>query len=343
MNETIEKLLEKIPRVHIGFFPTPLEKLENLSRKYDVDLYMKRDDLTGPGFGGNKIRKLEFILGDAIEKKATHMITYGGFQTNHGRQMASACRKFGLEPIIYLIGSKEPEEIRGNLLLDKIMNAELHYVFAGLEDIPAALAKATEEARARIKELESKGHKCYDCPAGGFNIPGSLGFAWGFGELMDQLEERKINLNYIVHASGTGGTLTGLLMGKKLFNSDIEILPFAVAGEKDKDKEIAAISKKVSEFLGADTSVSENEVKIDEEHYGLGYDIPYEGSVEATKELAREEGIILGPAYTAKAMAGLLDYIKNGRIPRGSKIVFWHTGGTPTIFAEKEIVGKVYD
>lgn len=344
MNETIEKLFEKIPRVRIGFFPTPLEKLENFSRKYDVELYMKRDDLTGPGFGGNKIRKIEFVLGDALKKDAKYLITYGGFQTNHGRQLVASCRKFGLEPILYLIGPNEPEEFRGNLLLDKIMNAEIHYVIPKTMDLTVILKQATDEAKSRIDELEAKGHKCYDCPAGAFNPPGSLGFLWGFNELMDQLKEKGLGIDYIVHASGTGGTLTGLLMGRKLLHSDIKILPFSVAElPPDMGEKISSMSGKVSEMLGVDVTISKDEVKIDDKYYGPGYDIPYEGSTEAIKELAREEGVILGPAYTAKAMSGLLDYIKKGEIPKGSKIVFWHTGGTPTIFAEKEIVGKVYD
>lgn len=344
MNEKIEKLFEKIPRVHIGFFPTPLEKLENLSRKYDVELYIKRDDLTGPGFGGNKIRKIEFVLGDALKQDAKYLITYGAFQTNHGRQLAASCRKLGLEPILYLVGSNEPEEFRGNLLLDKIMNAEIHYVIPKNMDLTVGIKQATGEARSRIDELETKGYKCYDCPAGAFNPPGSLGFLWGFNELMDQLKEKGLGIEYIVHASGTGSMLTGLLMGRKLLHSDVEILPFSVAElPPDIGERISDMSKKVSEILGVDVTISKDEVKIDDKHYGPGYDIPYEGSTEAIKELAREEGVILGPAYTAKAMSGLLNYIKTSKIPKGSKIVFWHTGGTPTIFAEKEIVGNVYD
>ena len=152
-------------------------------------------------------------------------------------------------------------------------------------------------------------------------------------------------VDYIVHANGTGGTYTGLMVGKKILDLDVEIIPFSVSPIfPDLKNKISRMSEEVSDKLDSDKGfIKPEEVEIDTDHYGPGYDIPYEGSIRATKELAREEGIFLGPAYTAKAMAGLLDYVEEGKIDEDSTVVFWHTGGTPAIFAEEEIVGDLYD
>jgi len=345
MNKNIEKILEEVPRRKIGFFPTPLQKLENLSKKYGIELYMKRDDLTGPGFGGNKIRKLEFLIGDALVKRADYIITYGAIQTNHGRETVSACRICGLKPILYLVVQEEPKEYMGNLLLDKIMDSEIHYVIPkpGMSGYEACVA-SSEKAKVRIRELESDGHICYDCPVGGFTPVGCLGFVCGFIELMEQLEEKDVVPDYIVHATGSGGTLAGLLAGKILLESDVKILSFSVDKEPpDKGEIISKNVSEIGELLRANIPECKDEINIDSNYYGEGYEIPSSESTAAIKELAREEGVILDPVYTAKAMSGLLDYIKAGKISKGSKVVFWHTGGTPAIFAEKEIVGKVWD
>lgn len=343
MDDKIEGLLKGIPRVDIGFFPTPLQKLENMSEKHGLDLFIKRDDLSGPGFGGNKVRKLEFIIAEALERDCDYVITYGGFQSNHCRQLTAACKKYGLEPILYLVSEKKPEEYRANLHLDKIMDAEINFVGEELDDMEKAMEKALRMGKDRVEELEENGFTCYDCPPGGFDRNGTLGFIRAFGELVEQLKEID-EIDYLVHANGTGGTYTGLMMGKKMIGSEVEILPFSVSSPSpDFEQNVSLMSEKVKEKLGSEVPTIElGDVKIDTDHYGPGYDVPYEGSVEATKELAREEGIILGPAYTAKAMAGLLDYIEKGKIEKDSSVLFWHTGGTPTTFAEKEIVGNVY-
>jgi len=344
MDDRIEKLLKNIPREDIGFFPTPLQRLKNMSEKYGLDLLIKRDDLSGPGFGGNKIRKLEFIIAEALERDCDYVITYGGFQSNHCRQLTAACKKYGLEPILYLASEKEPEEYRANLHLDKIMGAEINFVGEELDDMEKAMEKAFRKGKKRVEELEEKGFRCYDCPPGGFDRNGTLGFLRAFGELVEQLKGIGEEIEYIVHANGTGGTYTGLMMGKKIIASEIEIIPFSVSSlSPDFERKVSLMSEKVEQKLGGGIpTIDPEEVKVDTDHYGPGYDVPYDGSIKATKELAHEEGIILGPAYTAKAMAGLLDYIEKGKIENDSSILFWHTGGTPTIFAEDSIVGNVY-
>jgi len=346
MERRIEEALRRIPREEIGFFPTPLQKLKNLSEKYGVEIYIKRDDLSGPEFGGNKIRKLEFLLGDALTKEADYVITYGAIQTNHGRETVAACRVCGLKPILYLIVEEEPKEYKGNLLLDKIMNAEIHYIVPspGMSAYEACIA-ASEKAKDRIKELENKGHLCYDCPVGGFTPVGCLGFVCGFFELVEQMKQISLEVDYIVHATGSGGTLAGLLAGQMmLVESDIRIISFSVDREPpDKDKIISENVTEIGKLLGISIPDCRQVINIDSNYYGEGYEIPSDESTAAIKELAREEGIILDPVYTGKAMSGLLDYIKSGRISKGEKVVFWHTGGAPAIFAEKDIVGKVWD
>lgn len=345
MNMDIEKILDEMPRRRIGFIPTPLQKLENLSKKYGIELYMKRDDLIGPEFGGNKIRKLEFLLGDALVKGSDYVVTYGGIQSNHCRETVAACRIYGLNPILYLIVKEEPEEYLGNLLLNKIMNAEIHYVIQklGMSDYEARL-KSYEMAEVRIRELERHKHICYDIPGGGFTPVGCLGFVLGFIELVEQLKDKSIELDYIVHATGSAGTLTGLIAGKILLKSNIKVLSFGVAEEPpDRGDMISKNFSGIGKLLHINIPEYKGEINIDYNYCGEGYTIPSFKSTEAIKEVAREEGIILDPAYTAKAMGGLLDYIKTGKISKDNKVVFWHTGGTPSIFAEKEIVGKLWD
>jgi len=341
-----EELIRTIPKAQLGFFPTPLQKLDNLSKKFNTSLYMKRDDLSGPEFGGNKIRKLEFLLADAISKKAEYVFTYGAHQSNHCRETVAACRKLGLKPVIYLLylgGGDKPSEYRGNLFLDKIMCAEIKYV----APTPGMSAYETVEKSCKISaehilQLEKSGHRCYDIPIGGFNPTGCLGFALGFVELVKQLQEKSIGLDYIVSATGSGGTLAGLLAGKALLNSDIKIISVSVDVEtEDKPKKITDMANEVLKILGIGKRINENEAIIDTGYIGEGYEKPSETSTSAIRELAIEEGIILDPVYTGKAFAGFLDYLKKRVIPQGNSALFWHTGGTPAIFAEKEIVGQI--
>ncbi len=342
-----EKLILNIPRVPIGFFPTPLQKLDNLSKKYNSSLYMKRDDLSGPEFGGNKIRKLEFLLAEAVKKNTEYVFTYGAHQSNHCRETVAACRKLGLKPVLYLLylgGGNKPGQYLGNLFLDKIMDAEIKFV-SPTPGISAyeAVEHSYKISAEHILQLEKGGHRCYDIPVGGFNPIGCLGFTLGFIELVKQLQDKKIKLDYIVFATGSGGTLAGLLAGKAMLNSDIKMIPISVDVEpKDKPKKIADMANEVLKILGIDTSINENEVIIDTGYIGEGYEKPSEASTSAIRELAIEEGIVLDPVYTGKAFAGLLDYLRKRLIPQDSNVLFWHTGGTPAIFAEREIVGHVY-
>ncbi|MDI6710920.1 MAG: D-cysteine desulfhydrase family protein [Bacillota bacterium] len=335
--------LEALPKVDLGFFPTPLHRLNRLSAKYGVDLYMKRDDLSGPEFGGNKIRKLTFLLGDALRKGAEYVFTFGAHQSNHARETAAACRRCGLKPVLYLVCLAEggrPRDCLGNLLLDKVLGAEIHYItpepgVSAYESVERSYLAALQQ----VEILEKAGHRCYVIPVGGLDPVGCIGFLWGFAELAEQLEKRNLALDYIVHATGSGGTLAGLLAGKKLRDAGVRILAFSVDREPPGKREaIAEMANRTLTLLGGDGTVAPAEVNLVTDYYGKGYEIPSPDSTAAMNELALEEGIILDPVYTAKAMAGLLDYVRKGVIPKGSKVLFWHTGGTPAIFAEPEIV-----
>lgn len=345
----LEKLFTKIPRAQLGFFPTPLYKMENISKDLGIELYLKRDDITGPSvFGGNKIRKLEFLLGDAIDKGASYVITHGATQSNHAMQTVTACNKLGLKTILYLVAVVSPDEndLKSNLLLDSVLGADINII--NLED---GMTEADGEklglqlAQEKIEELKKEGIYTYEVPIGGSTAVGALGFSKGYLEYARQIEEEKQEeADYLFITAGSGGTMAGLLAGKKLLGSDTNITGIAVSpkDESYKDK-VANLTNDSLKLLGVEKSITRDEVEIDENYVGEGYEIPTEMASETIKYFARREGIILDPVYTGKAMSGLIDYVKKGKIAQGSKVVFWHTGGGTALFAEKEIVGNIFD
>jgi len=346
--KTFEKL-EKIPRVKLAFLPSPLQKLERISQLYGVEMYMKRDDLTGVEFGGNKTRKLEFTLPEAVKKKAKYLVTGAAFQSNWCRQTIACGNRLGMKTVLFLYGSEIPQKYKGNLLLDKVMGAEIHLnKLQQGESIPKAMQRTKEKVDERIKELEEKDGKCYYIEVGAPFPRGHVAYVYAVGELLRQLKEKGMMLDYfdyIVTAIGTGGTYTGLLVGKKLFNSTVKIYGFS-AGFMPIEilkKRILKGAEETAEFLKVTMPFSKEDIYISEDYVGKGYDIPSKEEVEAIKHIAQNEAIFLDPVYTGKAMAGLLDFIKIGRIPKGSKVLFWHTGGLPALFSGEEITGSIYE
>ncbi len=335
------------PKKEIGFFPTPLHKLENLSAMLGVNLYLKRDDMTGVSlFGGNKIRKLEYLIGDAVAKGCDTVFTFGATQSNHAMQTVTACRRFGLTPILYLVAIVEPseEDVRSNLLLDKIMGAEIHIVPMNGKTEDEADDLAVALAEEHCKKLEAQGHKCYMVPMGGASAVGSSGFVSGFVELSRQMEQIGRHADYIFHGTGTGGTLAGLAAGKKLIDSDTTIISINVSPKPAEHyAKIAKLATDALHYLGSDKSVSADDLHFDQSYYAPGYEMPNPGASEAIKLLARTEGILLDPVYTGKGFAGMLDYIRTGKVPQGSTVVYWHTGGATALFAEKAIVGDIFE
>lgn len=337
---------KQLPKVSLGFFPTPLHRLNNLSDKLGVNLYLKRDDLTGPNlFGGNKIRKLEFILGDAMEKGCDTIITFGATQSNHAMQTAVVARKLGLDVILYLnvLNEVDEEDDRANILVDKILGAEINYI--SLENRTEAEADeiAVELALAKKVELEKAGHNVYLVPVGGATEYGSAGFISGFEELKGQFHG---NIDYVVNSTGTGSTTAGLVAGAKLYSDKdhpTQVLSINVSPKPlEHYQKMVSLANKSLELINVDTRVTLDDFHFDQSYFGEGYEIPTEEASSAIRELARTEGILLDPVYTGKGFSGLLDYIRSGQIPQGSNVVFWHTGGVSALFAEKEMVGKLY-
>lgn len=345
--EAAENLFEKLPHVQLGFFPTPFYKLENLSNALGIELYIKRDDFTGMNlFGGNKVRKLEYLLGQARAEGCEYAITYGATQSNHAMETVAGCRKCGLKPILYLTAVVKPddEDVRSNLLLDKIMGAEIHIVdILPGETEDDADQRAFEMGAQQARQLNAQGHRCIDIPMGGANLTGSIGFAHGFIELERQMQAMGIRADYIYHATGTGGTMAGLHAGRKLVGSEAKICSISCSFKNPSyiDK-VEGLANGVLSVLGTDMKVNRGDLQVDNGYYFPGYEQPNPLASEAIGMLARQEGLFTDPVYTGKALAGLIDHVRQGKIAPGSTVVFWHTGGATALFAEKAILGNLF-
>lgn len=346
-SEELKAVLLKKRKANLGFYPTPLYKLDNISKALEVDLYIKREDFSGQSvFGGNKIRKLEYLLGDAIAHDAEYVFTYGATQSNHAMETVECCNKLGLKPIIYLYALVEPKEndIKGNLLLDKILGAEVHIInIAKGESQKDVELRSQEMAMEHINRLEKSGHKCYNITTGGATPIGTAGFVEGYLELLQQLKELHIEADYLFHANGTGSTMAGLAIGKKLLDSSIKIVSIDVSKHDEaylQDK--AELANKTLEWLGLDQIIKPTDFCTEGNYYLPGYEQPNKYGTEAIKMLAKKEGLFVDPVYSGKALGGLIDYIRTGRIKKGSKVVFLHTGGATALFAEKEILGEIF-
>jgi D-cysteine desulfhydrase family pyridoxal phosphate-dependent enzyme len=343
----VKALLGKKRRERIGFFPTPFYKLETLSSELGINLYIKRDDFTGPGlFGGNKIRKLEYLMGEAKLRGAESVFTYGAVQSNHAMLTVLACRKIGLKPVLYLGVIVEPDEddVKSNLLLDKIMDAEIHIVRKGEgESVPEAMLRALEMGKRHIAGLEAQGRRCFDIPPGGASPVGAAGYIDGFVELWEQADSMAVRPDYLFHANGTGSTMAGLLAGKKLLGAGVEIISVDVSAQQEDFKESRArLGNAALEWLGAAPVLTPGDVHTDSGYYQPGYEQPNELSTGAIKTMALKEGIYLDPVYSGKGFSALIDQVRRGKIPRGSNVVFLHTGGATALFAEKEILGPLF-
>lgn len=349
MEEKITELVHMAdakPRAALGFFPTPFYRLDRLSKALGVNLYIKRDDFTGMSlFGGNKIRKLEYILGDALEQGCDTVITYGATQSNHAMQTATACRRLGLKPILYLNAYVEPEEgdIRSNLLLDRVLGAEVHILSKGPGESNAQVeARCVNLGKARALSEEQAGHLCYDVPLGGASLIGAAAFIRGYGELLEQCLQLSVQPDDVFCATGTGSTLAGMVAGKLLLGDTARVIGIAVSKKgPDYEGRCAALGNDALDWLGSDARVTEEDFTIDREHFLPGYEQPSVAATQAIRLLARTEGLLLDPVYTGKAFAGLLEWVKSGRVAPDSNVVFWHTGGATALFAEPAIVGPL--
>lgn len=343
----VRELLNKLPKTNLGFFPTPLYKLENLSAELGIELYIKRDDFTGSNlFGGNKTRKLEYLIGKAKAGGCDHVFTYGAVQSNHAMQTVWAATKNGIKPVIYLaaIVPIDENDIKANLLLDRIYDAEIHIVeplegesFMETED------RSFEMAKEHIARLEAEGHKCMNIPVGGADETGSLGYIGGITELYEQADALGIEFDFLYHATGSGGTMAGMMAGRNLLGRSTAIRSIsAMEIGKAYAKHAASLSNGALALMGVDSIVDAEDFAPDDNYYAPGYECPNEATTKAIKLLAKKEGILVDPVYSGKAFSALLDHVKTGAIPKGSKVVFVHTGGATVFFAEKEILGEVF-
>ncbi|WP_408011270.1 D-cysteine desulfhydrase family protein [Pseudalkalibacillus sp. A8] len=337
LNVTID--WKEIPRVKLANLPTKLEEMNKLTEKLNgPQLYIKRDDETGLAFGGNKVRKLEFILADAIQQGAEIIITSGGAQTNHGRLTAAAAVKLGLKPVIVLT-DMEPDEYKGNLLLDYLLGTELHFVYGdpNLPKVERAMQsrlKGNEKVEEIREYYEKKGKKCYVVPRGGRSIQGTLGYLLATLEIYEQVINQQLNIDYIVTPTGSTSTLGSLLIGSKLFNTGIKPIGISVSrgAEEIKDLVMEQIELVVNHF-NLNISIDREEIVVFDDYIGPGYAIPSESGIEAIKLLSSTESIFVDQNYTGKAMAGLIDLVRKKYFTENHSVLFLHTGGNPALFS----------
>lgn len=333
--------IKDLPRIKLGEVKTPIEKLENLSKNYKNDIYIKRDDLLGIGLGGNKVRKLEYILGDALSKNADIVITSGGVQSNHVRLTIAAANKVGLKAIAVLVGS-EPKRYTGNTLLDKVLGAEIH--FADIENKEGLSTGELnrlldEEGERLVQEIKSKyealGKIVYVIPGGGKMPPGIAGYINATSEIYAQLQEMRLNADYIVTGVGTASTIASLIIGEKLYNTGIKPIGILVTNTLGSARAYAErVKTEIDGYLkhfGWDLDITLDDIRLFDAYTGEGYGLPSDDGLEAIKTLARSEGLIVDHIYTGKAFAGLLDLSKKEYF--GDKnVIFLHTGGSPALF-----------
>lgn len=330
--------LARFPRVTLGHFPTPLEKLENLTKALGgPEIYIKRDDCTGLATGGNKTRKLEFLVADALEKGADTLVTQGATQSNHVRQAAAAARKVGMTCHALLErrveNAGENYETAGNVLLDDMLRLEYAFRPNG-SDMNA-------EAMALADALREKGKKPYFIPGGGSNPVGALGYAHAAAELVYQADTAGLKIDKIVHATGSAGTQAGLLAGLHAISAPIDVIGISVRAKRA--AQIANVHKlavATAELIGVKAELPVEMVEAYDEYVGSGYGQPTDKMVDAISLLAAEEGIFLDPVYSGKGMAGMIGLIEQDILKKGEMVVFIHTGGSAALFAYEHLFSK---
>lgn len=298
-------------RINLANLPTPIIKLEKLSSKYNKNIYLKRDDFTGTEVSGNKIRKLEYALADALDKGCDTIITIGAIQSNHCRATAAACAKLGLECHLLLRGNIK--DVEGNVFLDYILGANIHYVERDLIDM---------ELEKLINSLRNVGKNPYIIPIGASNSVGSYGYINAYEEILTQEEQLGLEFDLVSVPVGSGGTYAGLWYGNYINNENKRILGFSVSDPKEYFKEA------VIEILnGLDQEIkSFDSIEINDSYIGEGYSIATKEELEFYYHIGKMEGVVFDPAYTGKAFRGLIKEIESGNV-KEENILFIHTGG----------------
>lgn len=326
----VKRALDKMPRLRFGHLPTPLEPMDRLSEELGGPrLWVKRDDCTGLSSGGNKTRKLEFLIADALREGADTVITQGATQSNHARQTAAAAAKTGLACHILLedrTGSNEEAyNYNGNVLLDQLHGATIAKRPGG-SDMAAEMEKLAEGLRA-------EGRTPYVIPGGGSNRVGALGYVNCAVELTEQAQAMDLTIDALVHATGSSGTQAGLVAGLSALESDIHLLGIGVRAPREKQEQMVYdLACATADFLGVGASVARDSVRANCDYVGPGYGLPTEGMRDALLKLARLEGLLFDPVYSGKGLDGLIDQVRQGYFDGMSNVVFLHTGGSAALF-----------
>ena len=322
-------------KLKLGNFPTKIERLEKLSTMLKENIYIKRDDQTGSEVSGNKIRKLEFSINEAINNDCDTLITCGGIQSNHARATAAAGIKLGLKSVLVLRSDETPE-MEGNYLIDKIMGADIRIISS--EDYRERRQEIMENI---LKELEEKGRKGYIIPEGASNGIGTFGYINCFKEILDQEKELGITFDTIVTAVGSGWTIAGLYLGNKLTESNKKIVGINVcdSAEYFKDK-VRSILEEVKTYIpDRKFEITKDDMHIIDGYVGDGYALSRPEELEFICDFAEAEGIILDPVYTGKTMKGLYTELKKGTFKDSKNILFIHTGGIFGLFSKRNQFG----
>lgn len=330
--------LARFPRIRLGHLPTPIEAMPSLSKHLGgPNLYIKRDDCTGLASGGNKTRKLEFLMAEALAEGADTVLTQGAVQSNHARQTAAAAAKLGLDCTLLLeqrvTGFGEDYEESGNVLLDRLFGAEIAGRLPAGTDMAAALD-------ALAAELRGKGRKPYVIPGGGSNPVGALGYVNCALELLQQSFDAGLRLDHIVIATGSAGTQAGLVVGLVGANSGVPLTGVSVRAPQARQEEnVHRLAQATAELVGLSAPIPRAAVVADDNYVGAGYGLPTAEMIEAVTLTARHEGILLDPVYTGKGMAGLIGLVRAGRFGRNENVLFIHTGGSVGLFGYRRSFG----
>ena len=320
--------LTSLPHIPLASVPTPLHRAERLSAALGgPDIWFKRDDLTGFGLGGNKIRKLEFLVGDALAQGADTLVTGAGPQSNHVRSTMAVAAHLGLNGVAVFYGSR-PSETRGNLFLDEVLGAEL--IFSDNPDRSQLDERIIEEG----ERLKAEGRRPYVIGRGGASPLGSTGYVAASLEILSQLTALRLQPDHLFFATGSCGTQTGLLVGAKWLQLGYRVCGISVSRQRHEClARIEKLAHETAALLDIKLSLSSDDIVIYEDYIGPGYGVSTPECDEAIRLVARTEGIFLDPVFSGKAMAGLIDLIKQGNIGQGETVLFLHTGGWPALLA----------
>lgn len=322
--------LSRFERVRLAHLPTPIEPMERLTRELGgARLFVKRDDATGVALGGNKTRKLEFQLAEALAAGADTVVTAGAIQSNHARQAAAAAARLGLDCVVILRWNIRPPgtsfSLSGNILLDRLLGAEIRTVAA--DETPDQAAQRTME------DLSRRGRNPFFIPAGGANATGSLGYAAAAAEIVDQARALNVRFDRIVVASSSGGTQAGLLAGLHALDEPIPVLGVGVAvSQAEQEAKVWSLTEATANLIGADHRPDRGHVVVDCGHHAGHYGVVKDSTLDALKLVGRMEGLALDPVYSGVAMVALIEAVRSGSISAAETVLFLHTGGSAGLF-----------